>query len=84
MPKERNESGMKENNIFSENTKLEVALEILAAKIAKTSKDGFGINDKEMLDLLDERKKMYSGDMDVIEKIIKVYGPEIKNDYKEA
>ena len=69
---------------FSDNTKLEVALEILAAKIAKTSKEGFSVKDKEMINLLEERQKLYSGDMKVIEKIINEYGPEIKNAYKEA
>ncbi len=66
------------------NTKLEVALEVIAAKIAKMSKDGYTINDEQMQQLLTEREKMYSGDMQVIEKIITVYGPEIKNDYKGA
>lgn len=64
------------------NTKLEVALEILAAKIAKASKSGFSIEDNEMLVLLDERKKLYAGDEETLDKIITVYGPEVKNDYE--
>jgi len=75
-----------ENNMqsmeMSDNTKLEVAIEILSAKIAKISKEGYSANDENMKKLLQEREKMYAGDMQVIEKIIKEYGPEIKNDYE--
>lgn len=67
------------NNI-NLNTKLEVAVEILAAKIAKTSEEGYKIEDKEMQILLNEREEMYKGNEDIIEKIIKEYGSEIKKD----
>lgn len=66
---------------MSLNTKLEVALEILASKIAKMSNKGYTVEDKEMQLLIDERKKMYAGDQKIIEKIITVYGPEINNEY---
>lgn len=70
------------NNEMSKNTKLEVALEIIASKIAKTSNKGYSVEDEQMKCLLNERKEMYSGNEEVIDKIINVYGPEIKNDYE--
>ncbi len=73
---------MKKN--MSLNTKLEVALEILAAKIAKTSKSGLSTNDKEMQELIKEREKLYSGDEKILDKIIEVYGKEIKREYDEV
>ena len=69
---------------MSLNTKLEVALEILSAKIANTSKKGLSTQDEEMTALLEEREKLYSGDEEILKKIINVYGPEIKKNYEEA
>ena len=66
---------------ISQNTKLEIAVEIMAAKIAKTSKEGYTINDEKMQQLIKERNKMYIGNEDIINKIIKEYGSEIKRDY---
>lgn len=60
------------------NTKLEIAVEIMAAKIAKTSREE---NSEEKLEkLLKEKTKMYQGDKEVIEKIINVYGKEVKGE----
>lgn len=69
---------------ISLNTKLEVAIEIMAAKIALCSKKGQDTNDLEMRKLLKEREEMYIGNQEVIEKIIKEYAPEIKNNYKKV
>ena len=66
---------------ISQNTKLEIAVEIMAAKIAKTSKEGYTINDEKMQQLIKERNEMYIGNDDIINKIIKEYGSEIKRDY---
>lgn len=66
---------------ISQNTKLEIAVEIMAAKIAKTSKEGYTINDEKMQQLIKERNEMYIGNEDIINKIIKEYGSEIKRDY---
>lgn len=63
---------------MNDNIKLEVAIEIMASKIAKTSKQGFDINSNEMKLLLEEKEKMYNCDMDTIDKIINVYGKELK------
>lgn len=68
---------------MSVNTKLEVAIEILAAKIANASKKGYTIEDNEMKQLLKEREKLYSGNLYVLDKIIDEYGPEIKNLYNK-
>ena len=66
---------------ISQNTKLEIAVDIMAAKIAKTSKEGYTINDEKMQQLIKERNEMYIGNEDIINKIIKEYGSEIKRDY---
>lgn len=63
---------------MSFNTKLEIAVEVLAAKIAEASREGLTADDEEMKKLLDERVEMYSGNEEVIDKIINVYGPELK------
>ena len=63
---------------MNENTKLEIAVEIMAAKIAKVSREGISPEDKKMKELLDEKVKMYQGDKEIIDKIINVYGKEIK------
>lgn len=67
---------------MSMNTKLEVALEIISAKIANLSNEGYSVDDENMKLLLKEREEMYSGNEEVIEKIINVYGPEIKKKYE--
>ena len=64
---------------MNENTKLEIAVEIMAAKIAKTAREGVEPEDERMKKLLNERVEMYQGNDEVIEKIINVYGNEIKN-----
>lgn len=69
---------------MSNNTKLEVAIEILAAKIGKMSQEGYLPKDRKMQELLEKREKMYAGDEQVIESIIQLYGPEIKQDYEEV
>lgn len=66
------------------NTKLEVAVEILAAKIAKTSRQGYTVEDKEIQTLLNEREEMYKGNNIIIDKIINEYGKEIKRDYQKV
>lgn len=69
---------------MSENVKLEVAVEIISAKIANLSKNGYSIQDKQMQELIRERNEMYKGNIEIIEKIINKYGPEIKKIYEEV
>ncbi len=71
------------NNI-SLNTKLEIAVEVMAAQIATFSKKGFTVQDKEMQDLLKERNQMYQGEERVIEAIIQRYGMKTKNKSKRG
>ena len=71
------------NNI-SLNTKLEIAVEVMAAQIAAFSKKGFTVQDKEMQDLLKERNQMYQGEERVIEAIIQRYGMKTKNKSKRG
>ena len=63
---------------MNENTKLEIAVEIMAAKIAKTSREGVNPDDKEMKKLFDEKTMMYQGNQEIIDKIINEYGKEFK------
>ncbi len=60
------------------NTKLEIAVEIMAAKIAKTSREEQ--SEEKIEKLLKEKIKMYQGDNEIIEKIINVYGKEVKGE----
>ena len=63
---------------MNNNIKLEVAIEIMASKIAQMNRDGYDINSNEMKQLLEEKKKLYDCDMEIIDKIINVYGKELK------
>lgn len=69
---------------MSLNTKLEVAVEIISAKIANLSREGYTTENPEMQQLLKEMDRMYTGDEEVIDKIINIYGPEIKKKYEGA
>lgn len=69
---------------ISPNTKLEIAVEIIAAQIARYSNKGYTVNDKRIKELLEERNQMYNGNDQIIDKIITEYGPEIKNNYKKG
>ena len=64
---------------MNQNTKLEIAIEIMAAKIAKTAREGIKPEDEKMKKLIEERVRMYQGEETVIDKIINIYGKEIKN-----
>ena len=73
-----------ENMKMSLNTKLEVGLEIISAMIANASNEGYSVKDEKMKILLEERDKLYSGDEKTIDKILNVYGPKIKEKYKNV
>lgn len=63
-----------------DNVKLEVALEILEMKIALTLSSG---SKEEISKLLIEQEKIYSYDEKTINKVLNVYGSEIKCLIKE-
>ncbi len=62
--------------------KLDVALEILAAKIGMTFNDNG--SEEEMRALMKERDLFYQGDKEIIDKIFNVYAPEVKARYEKA
>ncbi len=62
---------------MNDNTKLEIAVEIMAAKIAKTSREEIENKEEVLEKLLEEKTKMYQFDEEIIDKIISVYGKEI-------
>lgn len=66
---------MKKNNLLLDNVKFEVALEILAMKIAIAISSA---NEKELKKLLMEQNKLYTYDGKIINKVLDVYGSEIK------
>lgn len=63
---------------MNNNIKLEVAIEIMASKIAKMNRQGYDINSDEMKNLLKEKERLYNCDMETIDKIINIYGKELK------
>ena len=67
--------------------KMDVAIELLADKISRTSRKFIETKDMKYEDelnyLFNERDKMYNGDVNIIDKIINVYGPELKLDIKD-
>lgn len=61
---------------ISPNTKLEIAVEVIATKIAKASSAGYTVKEEKMQKLIEERNQMYQGNEQVIDKIIKEFGKE--------
>lgn len=61
---------------ISPNTKLEIAVEVIATKIAKVSSAGYTVKEEKMQKLIEERNQMYQGNEQVIDKIIKEFGKE--------
>ena len=58
---------------------ISIATEILAIKLSKNI-----FNTKELNNILKEKELVLLGDKDTIEKVINVYGREIKGDIKNA
>lgn len=63
---------------MNDNTKIEVAREVMNAMIARYGKNGYDKNNKILMTLLEDEKAMNNFDFAVIDKIIHVYGPMIK------
>lgn len=66
---------MKKINLSLDNVKFEVALEILSIKIAIAISSA---NEIELKKLLTEQNKLYTYDEKIINKVLDVYGSEIK------
>ena len=62
---------------MNDNTKIEIAVEIMSAKIASVSREQSEDRDEKLEKLMEEREKMYKFDEEVIDKIINVYGNEL-------
>ena len=60
---------------MNSNTKLEIAVEIIANKIAKVARE----NDEKIDQYLKEREEMYNGNDKIINKIIEEYGNQRRN-----
>ena len=65
--------------------KMDVAIEILADKMSKVTiqfyETGETAYKNEMNNLMSEKDKLYNGDLEVMDKIINVYGEELKNEW---
>ena len=64
---------------MNDNIKLEVAIEIIASKIAHMIQNGYNLEDAEVQNLLKEKEEMYKGNKNIIDKILNEYGEELKN-----
>lgn len=62
--------------------KMDVALELLADKMSKVTMEfhetGNEMYQNEINNLMEERNKLYNGDIDTMNKIIDIYGEELK------
>lgn len=62
--------------------KMDVAIELMAEKISRTTNQFIKTNNmqyqNELNNLNIERDKIYNGDIETIEKVINVYGKELK------
>ena len=68
---------------MSQNTKIEVAREIMNFMIGRYGQNGYDRNNKELMQVLADEKAMKHNDMAVIDKILNVYGPMVaKKDVK--
>lgn len=66
------------------NTDIEIAIEIIAAKIATHSRAINNTIDDEMKKILKERDKVYMGNEETIKKVLSVYGPEVRGDDRDG
>lgn len=63
---------------MNDNTKIEVAREIMNALIANEAKKGFDFNNKKLITLLNEENEMNKFNFKVIDKIINQYSILVK------
>ena len=67
------------NNSTSDYVKLEVAREILNIMIGYHGRKGYDTNNKDLIQVLADEKTLATLDMKEIDKIIKKYGPILKD-----
>ena len=63
---------------MNDNTKIEVAREVMNAMIGLACKNGFDENNKTLKLLLKEEQEMNKFNFKVIDKILNVYAPKLK------
>lgn len=63
---------------MNDNTKIELSREIMNAMIGRACKNGFNKNDKVIQTLLEEEREMNNFNFEVIDRIISIYGPMVK------
>ena len=63
---------------MNDNTKIEVAREVMNAMIANEAKKGFNLNNKNLITLLTEEDEMNNFNFKVIDKIINQYSILVK------
>lgn len=63
---------------MNDNTKIEVAREVMNAMIANACKNGYNEKDKNLILLLKEEQEMNKFNFKVIDKILNVYAPKLK------
>lgn len=73
---------------MNENIKIDVAIEIIALKIAnklkEIEKEDSSKKQEELEQLISERDEMYAGNTEITDKIINIYGAEIKEMYSKV
>lgn len=63
---------------MNQNTKIELANEIMIAMIGKVCRNNVDKNSKIYKNIMKERDEMRKFNFEVIDKIISVYGPMVK------
>ena len=63
---------------MNDNTKIELANEIMIAMVGKLVRNGVSKNSKIYKNVLKERDEMRKFNFEVIDRIISVYGPMVK------
>lgn len=69
---------------MDKDTKMEIALDIISSKIVNTLKLGCDVNGAMFNNLLLEKEQVYAFNEKVIDKVITVYGKELKNKLKRG
>lgn len=62
---------------MEENTKLELAVDIMALKIAQAVRQGHDIKGAYIQNLLNEKAEMYKCNDEILDKVINIYGKEV-------
>jgi len=70
------------DNTMNDNTKIEVAEEIINAMIGRYLKKGCDDSNEMLMTLLREKIEMSKFNWEVINKVIDVYGPMLKGENK--